>query len=326
MNNRRQIRQKETTMTENWTILISAPYMLPVIDNFRPRLEAQGCRLVLADVDERLDEDALLTLIEGVDGVICGDDRFTARVIEAASSLKVISKWGTGIDSIDRAACAAHGVTVCNTPDAFSQAVADTVLGYMLNAARNLSAMNTAMKQGNWQKIPGRALHECTLGVIGVGNVGRAVLHRAQAFGMTLLGTDPVTPPTGFCKTVGLTMVSLPELMAQADFISINCDLNPTSFHLIDDDVLALAQQRPYLINTARGSIVDEAALVRALAQNRLSGAALDVFEVEPLPAASPLRSFENVMLAPHNANSSPQARAYVHENTIRNLMNVLTS
>jgi len=157
--------------------------------------------------------------------------------------------------------------------------------------------------------------------VIGVGNVGKAVLRRARAFGTRLLGNDirPIEPD--FLVEQGVEMVSLKELMAQADFISVNCDLNPTSFHLINDHTLANTKPGAVLINTARGPIVDEPALARALQDGRLAGAGLDVFEVEPLPLDSPLRAMNQVMLAPHNSNSSPAAWERVHWNTIRNLL-----
>jgi len=195
------------------------------------------------------------------------------------------------------------------------------VLGYMLAFARRQPWMDDAMKAGSWEKLMGRSLSECTLGVIGVGNVGKAVLRRARAFGTRLLGNDirPIEPD--FLVEQGVEMVSLKELMAQADFISVNCDLNPTSFHLINDHTLANTKPGAVLINTARGPIVDEPALARALQDGRLAGAGLDVFEVEPLPLDSPLRAMNQVMLAPHNSNSSPAAWERVHWNTIRNLL-----
>ena len=303
-----------------WKVLVSAPYMLPVLHRFRPSLEARGCEVVVAPVVERLEEADLLALIGDIDGVICGDDRFTPRVLDAAPKLKVISKWGTGIDSIDRVACVARGIAVKNTPNAFSEPVADSVLGYMLAFARRLPWMTEDMRRGGWQKLPGRALRECTLGIVGVGNVGRAVLRRAIAFGMRVLGTDPVAVPSD----LPIEMTPLAELLANADFVSLSCDLNPTSYHLISDAQLAVMQRTAILVNMARGPIVDERALTRALAAGTIGGAALDVFEHEPLPKDSPLRAMDNVMLAAHNSNSSPAAWERVHTNTIKNLLDVL--
>jgi D-3-phosphoglycerate dehydrogenase len=304
-----------------WRVLVSAPYFLPVVDEFRPRLEAAGVDVVLASVRERLSEDELLPLVADVDGAVCGDDEFTARVLDAAPRLRVISKWGTGIDSIDARAAAERGVRVFNTPGAFTDPVADTALGYVLSFARRLPWMDRDVRGGSWAKAPGVALSECTLGIVGVGNIGRAVARRARAFGMAVLGNDPVAPPEPFLEETGVRMTALGDLLEASDFVSLHCDLNPTSFRLIGDAELAAMRRSAYLVNTARGRIVDEPALCRALAEGRIAGAALDVFEVEPLPAESPLRAIDACLFAPHNANSSPSAWRRVHESTIANLL-----
>jgi D-3-phosphoglycerate dehydrogenase len=307
-----------------WRVLISAPYFLPVVEEFRHRLEQEGIEIVTVDVAERLGEEQLLALIGTIDGAICGDDRFTERVLTAAPRLKVISKWGTGIDSIDQDAAAKLGIRVCNTPDAFTNPVADTTLGLILCFARGLLAMDQDIRRGRWVKRDSVALKECTLGVIGVGNVGRAVVHRAHAFGMKLLGNDTVPVSPRFIEATGLRMVDLGQLLKEADFVSLHCDLNPTSFHVMGHEELALMRTSAYLINTARGPLIDEPALVDALSEGKIAGAALDVFEIEPLPADSPLRSFENCLFAPHNANSDLAARRRVHESTVENLLNAL--
>src|SRR5512142_2639698 len=257
------------------TILFTAPYMIPCLDRFRPVFERQGLDLIVPPVRERLEEAALLIYAGQFDGAICGDDRYTARVIEAClPRLKVISKWGTGIDSIDANACSRYGIKLCRTTNAFTLPVADTVLGYLLAFARRQPAMDREMKSGKWEKIPGRALSECTLGVIGVGNIGKAVTRRARTFGMQVLGTDIVEIDHVFLAETGIEMTDLPSLLSRSDFVSVNCDLNPTSHHLINSDTLALMKPSAVLINTARGPIVEEAALVEALRVKRLAGAA----------------------------------------------------
>ena len=307
-----------------WRVLISAPYLLPILEEFRSRLEREGIEIVTVEVAERLSEADLLSVAGSIDGAICGDDPFTERVLRAAPRLKVISKWGTGIDSIDLDAARKLDIRVCNTPDAFTDPVADSVLGYILCFARHLVVMDHDIRRGVWAKRDAMALKECTLGIIGVGNIGKAVVHRAKAFGMKLLGNDLVPVSPGFIEETGLRMVDLPELLREADFVSLHCDLNPTSFRLIGNKELALMRSSAYLINTARGGLIDEVALVEALREGRIAGAALDVFEVEPLPADSPLRSFDNCLFAPHNANSDLAARRRVHESTIENLLNAL--
>jgi D-3-phosphoglycerate dehydrogenase len=296
--------------------------MIPVIDRFRPLLESHDIQLVIAPVQERLDEDDLLALAGTFDGALCGDDRYTERVLLAcAPRLKVISKWGTGIDSIDQLACGRLGIMIGRTLNAFTLPVADTIFGYMLSFVRRQPWMDRAMKGGVWDKLPGRALSECTLGVVGVGNIGKAVIRRARAFGMHILGTDIVEIAPDFIRENEFELTTLDDLLQRSDFVSLSCDLNPTSYHLMNERTFALMQPASILINTARGPVVDEPALISALQTGRIAGAALDVYEVEPLPLDSPLMKMDNVLLAPHNANSSPAAWERVHRNTVRNLL-----
>ncbi len=307
------------------TVLLSAPYMLASLERFRPVLEGYGLEIIVPEVHERLSEAELLIYAGSFDGAICGDDRFSARVLDAClPRLKVISKWGTGIDSIDRQAAEARGIQVCNTLNAFTLPVADSVMAYVLAFARQQPWLDRAVKAGKWVKIPGRSLSECTLGVVGVGNIGKAVIRRARGFGMRLLGNDIVPIAPDFIAENRVEMLPLPELLRQADFVSLNCDLNPTSYHLMNAARLACMQKQAVLINTARGPLVDEPALVSALQEGQIAGAGLDVFEVEPLPPNSPLQEMDNVMLAAHNSNSSPAAWERVHWNTIRNLLDGL--
>ena len=307
-----------------WKVLISAPYMLPVAGRFAGFFADNGIETVLADVTERLEEKDLLDIIADFDGIICGDDRITARVMDGAPKLKVISKWGTGIDSIDSAAAAERKIMVCRTLDAFTRPVADSVIGYVLSFARRLPWMDSQMKQGVWDKIPGQALNECTLGVIGVGCVGSAVLRRAKAFSMTLLGNDIRQIDPALIGETGVRMTEKEELLAEADFVCLGCDLNPTSHHLMGEPQFRAMKETAVLVNAARGPLVDEKALVRALEDGWIAGAGLDVFEEEPLPENSPLLKMDNVMLAPHNANSSPQDWERVHWSTLNHLLDGL--
>ena len=308
-----------------YKILLSAPYMLPFVERFRPVFEHYGCELIIPDVHERMEAEQILQYAGQFDGTICGDDRYTPEVLESCSPrLRVVSKWGTGIDSINKDRAEELGIRVCRTTNAFTVPVSDSVMAYMLAFARRQHWMDRELKAGTWEKLPGRAMSECTLGVIGVGNIGKEVLRKAHAFGMTLLANDIIRISEDFTYRYNVQMVELDELLKHADFISLNCDLNPTSFHIVNHDSLALVKPSAVVINTARGPLVEEIALVDALQQGRLGGAGLDVFEVEPLPLDSPLRKMDNVMLAPHNSNSSPTAWEKVHWNTILNLLDGL--
>jgi len=307
------------------TILLSAPYMIPFLDRFQPYFDKYRLELIIPEVHERLTKEQLLELAGKFDGTICGDDQYDAEVIEACSPrLKVISKWGTGIDSIDKETANAAGIKVSRTSNAFTVPVADSVMGYILAFARRQPWMDREIKSGNWDKIPGHALSESTLGVIGVGNIGKAVLSRAAAFGMQLVATDIIEVDQEFINSVGVEMTSLGELLSKADYTSINCDLNPTSYHLINQETSSQMKSNAVIINTARGQIIDETALVDSLSSGSIAGAALDVFEIEPIPSDSPLLSMDNVMLAPHNSNSSPAAWEHVHWNTMRSLLDGL--
>mgnify|MGYP006286727839 CR=1 FL=1 len=307
-----------------YKVLVTAPYMQMVIDEYRHLLEEKDIELVIPRFQERFEEEELLDMVSDIDGVICGDDRFTAKVLDNAPKLKVLSKWGTGIDSIDQEACVARGVAVRNTPGAFNEPVSESVLGYMLCFARRLPWLDRSMRKGRWEKAPAVSLGESVLGVIGVGEVGKNVVRRAKAFGMNILGNDLVEMPADFLAASGIEMTSKEDLLARSDFVSMNCDLNPTSRHLISNDEFELMKPSSVIINAARGPIVDEAALINALEDREIAGAALDVYEVEPLPPESPLLKMDNVMLAPHNSNSSTRAWKRVHENTINNLFDVL--
>jgi D-3-phosphoglycerate dehydrogenase len=307
-----------------WRVIISAPYMQPAIENYRSVFEKNNIEVVVPPVNERLSERELMKWIDEIDGAICGDDEFTSKVLNAAKRLKVISKWGTGIDSIDKEEADNLGIMVCNVPNAFTDPVADTVLGYILSFSRKVPWVDKEMRAGKWEKQSCTALRSKTLGVVGVGNIGKAVIRRAIGFGMRVLGNDIKDISQDFLQDTGTRVLQLDELLREADFVSINCDLNPTSYHLIGREQLGLMKATAYLVNTARGPILDEEALIWALENKRISGAALDVFEVEPLPEDSPLKQFENCLLSPHNANSSPEAWQRVHERAIENLLSGL--
>ena len=306
------------------TVLVTAPRAVQVLARYEQELGAAGCDVTSWTTVERLDEDELLPLVGAVDALICGDDRVTERVLDAAPRLRVIAKWGTGIDSIDVAGARRRGILVCNSPGAFSEPVADTVLGYILLFARQLDRMADDMRAGRWQRRPLRALNDCTLGIVGLGASGRAVARRASSFGMRIVANclQSLTPDEQ--RDLGLTMVPLETLLAESDFVTLHADLRPENRHLIDERRIGQMKVGAVLINTARGQLVDETALTAALVGGRVAGAALDVFEEEPLSPESPLRSIPNVYLAPHNANASLAAAERVHANTIRNVLHVL--
>jgi len=309
----------------SWKVLVSAPRAVSEIAHYEAALRPAGCNVVTRTPVERLTEAELLPIVSYIDGMICGDDQITGRVLDAAPRLRVICKWGTGIDSIDVAGARMRGVVVCNTPGAFTDAVADTVLGYILLFARQLDRMAADMRAGLWQRRPLVSLNECTLGIVGLGQIGSAVASRAAACGMRILATNlDEGSRSSRAVTAGIEIVPLESLLADSDFVTLHTDMRPENRRLIGAAELAQMKPTGVLINTARGALVDEDALVSVLQGGRLAGAALDVFEEEPLAKDSPLRGMPNVYLAPHNANASATAAGRVHANCIRNVLQVL--
>ena len=160
------------------------------------------------------------------------------------------------------------GISICSTPNAFSEPVADTVIGYMLCFSRNLTRMDRKMRKGLWYKIPSKALRECVLGVIGVGNVGKTVVRRALGFGMRILGNDIMAMPKDFLSETGIEMMSKERLLQEVDFVSLNCDLNPSSHHLMNYENFCLMKPTAIVINTSRGPVIKETDKRSGKAQN----------------------------------------------------------
>ncbi len=307
-------------------VLVSAPPILPHLDNYRGLFAKYNIEVLTPDFDlkECLSESDLHRLLKDVDGILCGDDKLSAEVLKKANKLKAISKWGTGIDSIDSVAAEQLGIKVRRVVGVFADPVADSVLTYMLLFSRKVVEKDKLVRAGDWYKVKSFTLREQSLGVIGVGHIGKAVVRRAAAFGMKIYCCDIKTVSQEFLAETGAQQVTLEELLAQADFVSLNCDLNKSSHHLINQNSLKLMKPNAVLINTARGPLVNEAALIQALSTRQIGGAALDVFEVEPLPIDSQLRTFQNVLLSPHNSNGSVDVFNRVDQAAIQNLLEEL--
>jgi D-3-phosphoglycerate dehydrogenase len=302
-------------------VLITCPPALATADRYMDRLGALGIEVVLATVEQQLSEDDLIALIGDVDGIVAGDDPLTARVLDHAPRLKVIARWGVGIDNVDLDAAAMLGIRVINTPGVFADEVADVAIGYLLLLARHLHSIDHAVRDGGWAKPQGRSLAGRTLGIVGLGTIGRAVSRRALAMRMEVIGCD-VSPDARVAAIAGgVASADLPELLERSDAVVLCTALTPVNRHLIDREALWRMRSGGWLINVARGALVDEAALVEVLEDGHMSGAALDVFEAEPLPSDSPLRRFDQVILGSHNASNTEEAVARVNELAMDNLL-----
>ena len=305
----------------NERILISCIQLQRTLDDHRSRLDARGAELILPTIGQQLSEVELLELIPGVDGMIAGDDHVTRAVLERADRLKIVSKWGVGTDAIDLPAAAELGIRVTNTPGMFGDEVADVAIGYLIMLARQLHRTDRAVRAGEWAKPDGTSLAGRSLGVVGLGHIGRAVARRALAMGMRVLGADIDPASQAIAAQLGVEVVGLDSLLAQSQVVSLNAPLTPGSRHLLNAGTLAALPRGAWVINTARGGLIDEAALIEALGTGQVGAAALDVFEVEPLPMSSPLRQFEQVILGSHNASNTIEARRRTSELAIDNLL-----
>ena len=308
----------------NPTVLISAPYMMPEVKTFVRFYETLGIGSIVADVEERLSRDDMRKYHGQYQVSVCGDDAFTEEIIRD-SGVRAICKWGTGIDSIDSEYCSKVGVPVLNTPNAFSVPVSQSIIAAIFGHARTTFHSNVEMKNtNNWVKYQGYALEELTIGIIGLGNIGRHVADGLNFFRPRILGYDinPNLPAIPWVTNVP----NMETLLRESDIVCMCTTLNPTSYHLINHQTIMQMKKGAYLINMARGPLVQEEALVQAIEKGHLSGAALDVFEVEPLPEQSKLRKLPNVIISSHNTNSSPKYWMKVHINTIRNSLKALSA
>lgn len=309
-----------------WNVLITCPQLQQTINLYRALFAEHGIEIELPHVVQKLSESQLLEIIDRFDGVIAGDDEFTARVLEKGKRLRVITKWGVGVDAIDIEAAKRLGIRVYNTPNVFSDEVADGVMGYIILLARQLHKLNQSVRSGGWMKIQGVSLRGKTLGVIGVGSIGRAVVRRAVAAGMSVVGYDIASIPASFIRETGLRPAEFLEMLQTADFISLNCSLTSSNWHMLGPREFDLMKTGVYIVNTSRGALIDESSLIKALREGKVAGAALDVFEDEPLSPNSPLRQFENCIFGTHNSSNTHEAVMRVNELAIHNLLEGLES
>jgi D-3-phosphoglycerate dehydrogenase / 2-oxoglutarate reductase len=289
---------------------------LPVLE----RLRAEGCELTFNRTGRTLTEDELIALLPGVFGTIAGGEAYTERVFAAAPELKVVARMGVGYDKVDLAAATRHDVAICMGFGTNHQAVADHAFALMAGLANRLLSYHQEVMEGRWGGHSQPSLWRTTVGIIGLGRIGRALARRCQGFDMRLLAYDAV-PDAAYAKEHGIELVDLAMLFREADFVSVNAPLTPATAKIVNREHLGLMKPSAFVINTARGGLVDEAALYEALAAGRIAGAGLDVFEVEPLPPGSPLRRLPNVLLTPHCAGGSVEAVVAMANRCVDNLL-----
>lgn len=245
--------------------------------------------------------DALVRAVRDVDAVIADLDRFDVKIFDALPNLKLVSRWGVGFDAVDVVAATAAGVMVSNTPGVLDETVADLAFALMLGVAREIHTGHATMKEGVWAQAWSSDVHSKTLGLIGCGRIGMAVARRALGFNMKVIAFDLF--PNDRAREMGVEFNSLDEVLSQSDFVSLHAAVTDQSRGMIGADQLRQMKPSAFLVNTARGALVNEDALVDALNREAIAGAALDAYCTEPLPEDSPLRSAKNILLTPHIAS-----------------------
>jgi D-3-phosphoglycerate dehydrogenase len=267
-------------------------------------------------------KEEMLKLIKDVDGIIIGIDELSAEIIEEANELKVISKYGIGLDNIDINMATNKKIVVTNTPTANVDAVADLTFGLILSLARRVPEADRKTKGAKWGKIIGKSVWEKTIGIIGLGKIGRQVVKRAKGFEMNILVFD-IVKDKKFAQKYGIKYVDLEKLLRKSDYITIHIPLNDATRNMISYEELEKMKKDAFLINTSRGGIVDEKALYDALRDNKLRGAALDVYNNEPL-RESPLKELDNVIMTPHIGAYTEEAIENMSIQAAQNLIDVL--
>ncbi len=305
-------------------ILVTCPPMLGMIDSFYPIFEKHGVEVTTPNVVQTLSIEELVQLVPLHDGWIIGDDPATREVFIAGKKgkLRAAVKWGIGVDNVDFAACKDLSIPITNTPNMFGAEVADIAMGYIIALARETFQIDDGVRQGYWPKPRGISLSEKTVALIGYGDIGKNTAKRLLAADMNVIAYDPVAlnrPELG-----AVQRADWPNRVEEADFIVAACSLTPGSRHMLNSNVFAKAKMGTRVVNVGRGPVVDEPALEEALNSGKVYSAALDVFEIEPLPMDSYLRNHPRCIFGSHNASNTVEAVVRTSEIAIAKLMEFL--
>lgn len=278
--------------------------------------------ILINDSGKPYEESELIEIIKDVDGIIVGLDKITSNVLKNAKKLKVITKYGVGVDNIDIEEAEKLGIKITYTPGANTESVADLTFSLMLCLSRSVIKLDKIVRSNKWEKIIGFEVYGKTLGIVGTGNIGKSVAKRATGFDMKILAYDKY-PDYDFAKKLNVKYVDKTTLFKEADFITLHVPLNKETYHFVGEEEFNLMKDTAYIINTSRGGIVDENALYNALKNKKIAGAALDVFEEEP-PLNSKLFELDNLILSPHCGASTKEASERMAIMAVEGLISVL--
>jgi len=289
-------------------ILVTCPPMLGMIDSFRHLFEKYDIELTTPHVEQLMSVDELIKIVPQHEGWIIGDDPATREVFEAGKSgnLKAAVKWGVGVDNVDFDACVDLAIPIINTPDMFGREVADIAMGYVISLARETYEIDRAVRDGDWIKPRGISLSGKSVALIGFGDIGQNTAKRLQASDMKVIVYDPFAKLNPDLSEIEIE--TWPNRIDEADFIVVTCSLTESSYHMVNAEVFSQAKRGVRIINVGRGPVIDESSLENALNSGRVYSVALDVFEVEPLPMSSYLRTHPHCIFGSHNASNTVDA------------------
>lgn len=309
-----------------------ARYKIVITDFGSPENDLEEAELAASGLDYELvrlnasTPEQLIPQLDGADALLVQWAKIDRQVIDLLTNCKVISRYGIGVDMVDLKAAGERGIPVANVADYCIDEVSTHALTFLLMLNRHLLTHHNHVRAGKWGGVaggpPGR-LSEQTLGVVGLGNIGRAVVQKAKGFGLTILGFDPYLSDEKAAE-LGVEKVSLDELLKRSDYVTLHCPLNDETRHLIGAAQLAQMKPTAYLINLSRGPVVDQKALYDALTSGQIAGAALDVLEQEPPDPNDPLLKLDNVLFTPHTSSWSSAAIVELRRGVVRNVVDAL--
>jgi D-3-phosphoglycerate dehydrogenase len=269
----------------------------------------------------KLSEEELIEMSNDVVGIIAGTEEISRRIMQNASALKVISRYGIGLDNIDLEAAREFGITVKNTPVAPAQAVAELSVCLMLNLSRRINEMDQKVKSNVWKPVIGNLMSGKTIGIIGLGKIGKKVAMLLEPFNVKII-TYELDPDKEFIEQHNIKLVSFEDLIAESDIITLHVPKTSETKNIIGEKELFHIKKNALIINTARGGLIDENALIKALEKNLIGGVAIDAFDVEPYKGR--LMEFDNVILTPHVGSYTVETRKEMEIETVNNLINAL--
>jgi D-3-phosphoglycerate dehydrogenase / 2-oxoglutarate reductase len=314
-----------------WDVLVTARAFWVSGQAAHTALESAGCKVIRSPKAGPIPQEELIGLLQGCKAVIAASDPYNAAVFAACPDLQIVSRCGVGTDSVDYTAATEAGVIVTNTPGAMTDAVADYTFGLMLAIARRIVEGENLMRSGGWGEYPGVLIAGKTLGLVGFGQIGQGVARRAIGFGMRILAYDP--PMAEAAATLSalsggnappVEFVELDDLLAQSDFVSVHAPSMPETKGMFDAARFSQMKPSAYFINTARGALVNEQALQQALEAGTIAGAAIDVYQQEPMPPDHPLRKAPRCVLTPHNAFNAVEAAEEMSRLSAENVLTLL--